>query len=178
VLEKHDYANEVAMFIFQCVVITFALSPSHQADKQVGEHSFMGKKAAQEPAGPCDKCLKENLCAGQVGPNGGPPESGTPNCMPVVCSAICECRYCPPPAIDGVCVPLPEPPPTPPIAILPQPLPEWDKEQTSRFCSCVSNRMTANCGTDLCKQKLLRVQDDLHCIEAINQTYTGPWPIE
>merc|ERR1719240_244673 len=72
-----------------------------------------------------------NLC-----PEGA--EAGTPECLPVVCKTVCECR-------QG----LPDPIAAPPIAILPPPEPEWDKAQRMQFCACAASRRLSECTTPL-----------------------------
>ena len=100
--------------------------------------------------GPCTKCQPELLCAGQQ-----PIEPGTPSCLPVVCSAVCECR-----------IGLPDVPLPMPIAIVPltPPEPKWTDPQVVKFCACVGVRL-ANCGSDLCKSKIKEVMEIVKCEE-------------
>lgn len=105
--------------------------------------------------GGCDKCNQVNLCAGQpIGPDGCPGTVGTPDCMPIVCKAVCTCRR-------G----LPEPPTGPPIKILPPPPPEWNDAQTVDFCSCMATK-ALDCTTDVCRNKLKVVAQIVDCTGA------------
>merc|ERR1719399_269719 len=93
----------------------------------------------------CEKCKLANLC-----PEGA--TAGTPECLPVVCKTICECR-------QG----LPEPIAAPPIAILPSPEPDWTKAERMQFCACASSRRLTECTTQLCRQKVKSVLDIIQC---------------
>merc|ERR1719515_602239 len=93
----------------------------------------------------CEKCKLANLC-----PEGA--TAGTPECLPVVCKTICECR-------QG----LPEPIAAPPIAILPPPEPDWTKAERMQFCACASSRRLTECTTQLCRQKVKSVLDIIQC---------------
>merc|ERR1719408_1065568 len=133
-----------ALPVAEMVALAFVvLAVGHSLSKVP---AFMQRRQYPHVPGPCEKCKIENLCAGQMNP-----EPGTPECMPVVCKAVCECR-------QG----LPEPPKAPPIAILPPPPPVWTKDQTVKFCACVGVRMV-DCSTQHCRDKIAQVMEIVQC---------------
>jgi len=124
-----------------------------------------GDPTKNEVTGPCSKCNIETLCPDVP----EDPETGLvwgqAECLPVVCMAICSCR-------EG----LPEPPSHPPdLAILPPPLPDWNKEETTLFCSCAATR-EVNCATDLCREKINQVRDLVHCDHLYDESLGDTWP--
>merc|ERR1719174_1884026 len=141
--------NEVRMYslLLPLVAAGYLVRGSHNLQRQ---HDNSTAVQAPAFAGPCTKCQPANLCAGQ-----DPIVPGTPECLPVVCSAVCECR-----------IGLPDVPLPMPVAIVPltPPTPQWNAEQTTKFCACVGMRLASDiCSTDYCEDKLKEVMHIVQC---------------